>query len=262
MANAFDARSRVLFIAIPEVRIGARRSSSSCDTRCPSGIVNRSRSRYGNWASAAAAAAARVRYIRSAAWSRTCDTSRASVLTPGSNTRCRRSHAIDWVNNASAPWNTPTPTPGGMAIRWTGPALPPDLEGRIGSSGCGRPSGCVRGRAPPARTATGHLPNRAPAPALRTTVAPSDQPAVRGPGALRGCIPTGASIWLRNPTPPDHGSCGSARRCHGCRWCFCATLAEHWPTSTTVVGADLIHTSGDLTAGQRGDKPYPMCLGD
>lgn len=90
-------------ISVPDVRLGACRSFSNSEIRDPSGTTSRSDNAAGRCGSARRTCLATTVYMRTSARSRTPPTSRSSTVTPGSSTRCRRSHATDCSNNATGP---------------------------------------------------------------------------------------------------------------------------------------------------------------
>ncbi|HKS44982.1 MAG TPA: hypothetical protein VJT49_07660 [Amycolatopsis sp.] len=90
-------------IAVPVERVGGRRNRSSSERRAPSGTGSSATSAGGNARSARCAARATEECSRFSAAVRAAETCRASTLTPGNSTRCRRSHATAWLNNATGP---------------------------------------------------------------------------------------------------------------------------------------------------------------
>ncbi|GGP95856.1 hypothetical protein GCM10010278_86840 [Streptomyces melanogenes] len=77
-----STRSKAPFIALPVVRVGARRIRSSSESRLPSGTSSSATRSPGSETSARRAAFATVAYSRCSATERTSATCRASTLTP------------------------------------------------------------------------------------------------------------------------------------------------------------------------------------
>jgi len=90
-----STRCNAPFIAVPVDRVGGWRIRSSSEYRLPSSVFSVATRSPGNAGSARRAAFATVACSRFSAMARTSETCRASTLTPGNSTRCRRSQPTE-----------------------------------------------------------------------------------------------------------------------------------------------------------------------